>query len=51
MAGQSANESRSEIAKRLSNIECTKQKPVGSGSNPHHPADKYHEGKKKKGMD
>jgi len=50
MAGQSANESRKEIAKRLSELECTKSKPTGSGSNPHHSDDHYHSDKKKKGM-
>lgn len=50
MAGQSANESRKEISKRLCALEETKHKPEGSGSNPH-TTDHYHAGKKKKGME
>lgn len=34
MAGQSANEGRKEVAKRLNDLECTKQKTTGS-SKPH----------------
>lgn len=35
MAGQSANETRSEISKRLNELDCSKSKPSGSGSSPH----------------
>lgn len=50
MAGQSANESRKEIAKRLCELEETKHKPEGYGKTPHGD-DHYHSDKKKKGMD
>lgn len=45
MAGQSANESRKEIASRLNNLDCSKQKPKGGGGAPHG-NDSYDQGKK-----
>lgn len=45
MAGQAANESRKEIAKRLNDIDCSKGKSSGSGEHPHGD-DHYDQGKK-----
>lgn len=47
MAGQSANETRGEIAKRLSNLECSYGKSKGGSETPHG-KDKYAGGKVKK---
>lgn len=35
MSGQAANESRKEVAKRMNDIDCSKQKSTGTGESPH----------------
>jgi hypothetical protein len=46
MAGQSANESRKEVAKRLNNLDCSKQKKTATGGSPH--GHDHYPGKKEK---
>lgn len=46
MAGMSANESRKEVAKRLNELECTKQKTTATGGAPH--GKDHYMGKKEK---